>query len=258
MRQDDGTLTDRLLILEREMRWWKRGTVLLLLLLTVATLIGSVFQGGNVFEGQRILLKDSEGRVRVFIGDWGWGTDSIPMPGEPRYEDLSFPLPARDKPWGVHLFATDGTYLAGLKTIGLTKVSDGTTTDNGWLIIRDMTTESRIDLSAGGSYVDLDMRASAITHEQGAIEAEASRKKFNSAKSSKEREEAHLLKTPPRKQVRLFATEDQAQFSLSENNVPRLALGQTVLGEANGVTSHRPLSSIVLFNDEGHVIRAWP
>ena len=183
----------------------------------------------------------------------------LPAPESFRYKELTSPLRRTESDhWGVHIFATDGTYLAGLKTQGLTHFSNGVTSDNGWLILRDMKTESRIDMAVGDTYADFAMKASSLTHEQDAKEGEAFRKQWNSAKSAQERRIALLLRTPAEKEARIFATKDQAQLNLGEHGISRLALGQSVLTDKDGVETHRPLSSMVLFDKEGKVLRTFP
>lgn len=247
-----SVLIDRVTRLEREMRWWKCATLTVLLVGLGAILTGLGSSQDKVLEVHRLVVKDPDGKIRIVLGDWGQYI-SAPLPSDLRYQDVNQLFSWERHPWGLHIFSPSGRQLGRLSSFPLSG-----TEDSGTLFLTDEKTVSEATLSVMNSYADLRLKASRLTPEQDRKEQEAFAKKINSAKSDQERMQAFSLRTPAEREAMLILTDRQANFNLWENGTSRLLLGQTVLRDQHDVETHRPLSSIVLFDKEGKVLRTFP
>jgi hypothetical protein len=252
-----ASMIQRVELLECSLRRWQRGTLGILLVALAGMLMGLEAQSTKVVTAERFIVKRSDGKILAILGDWAGDAISIPEPGESGYETAELGLGTRAggyRYWGLHLFGANGKYLAGLRT----SPSEFHQDDNGWLVLKDAETTSRIDLAVGSAYADLHMRAASLSHADYDREWDEYIKKWKSAKTPEEKLQAESLKTPAEKEARLVMTNEHASLSLHEKGMSRIVLGQTVLKGANEVEESRPLSSLVLFDRKGKVVHELP
>lgn len=251
------SLIDRISELERSVRRLTAG--LMIVLLVGLAFVTMAFMPGKekVIEAQRFIVKDNDGNVRAILGDWY--ELPAPKPSSDKYSQLALTsIDIKGTRVGLHIFATDGSYLAGLRTSGLAEYSNGTIGDSGRLSLLDMTTDSRIDMAVGNSYTDIELKSTKVTRKQAEREDDEFSKIWNAAKSDRDFDRAHGAKTPPARETRLFMTDDRSLFTMSEKGLVRVAIGQSVLMGHADIKQHRPLSSLVLFDGKGEVIRSIP
>jgi len=68
MTQDRVSIVERIDLLEREVRRWRRAAVILTAFVVALATMAHAYPGARVLEAQRFVLKDSQGRVRVELG----------------------------------------------------------------------------------------------------------------------------------------------------------------------------------------------
>jgi hypothetical protein len=72
---DLHVVLDRISKLEAQNRRLKKGTIATLAILSAIILMGQVAPSPRVLEGQRFVLKDSDGNVRGWMGTIGKGSE---------------------------------------------------------------------------------------------------------------------------------------------------------------------------------------
>jgi hypothetical protein len=265
--QQIGALTQRLARLEQEIqqcrgenRRWKRGAMLVLAAMLSIVLMGQGLPGQRVIEAEMFVLKDAEGRIRAVLGA----------------ERYSLP----NSNHGLHLYTSNGKHVASLS-----ESLDGA---GGQLALQAKNTASTAFLRVSEGSVGLHLRATDQTFEEAAREFETWRRSLNSIRTAEEQQ--RLIATEPFQGVRAEFTvasspkgssklelmrgswrgpRDSLQLSLlerapmlllkDETGTPRVVLGYAELGNrATGGVEQRPVSSLVLFDNQGKVIWQAP
>jgi hypothetical protein len=252
-------IVQRLDRLERENWYWKRATLLLLIVIASAIFMG---QAGKPFqreaeeiEAQRFVLKDSNGNKLGELGKNAYGH------------------------YGFRLFSKDGTYLAGL----LVK----TDSKDVRLELKDNISASDASLMVSNGVASLFLTGDEQTKEAWERKKEEYRIQYNTAKTEQERDsamykstshgvEARITVHPKgtssvaldygtgtswRNTIEMSLTKDrQPALHLSdEKGVWRAVLGYTTLERTTtGIVEQRPPSSLVLFDKNGGVIWRAP
>lgn len=259
------TLAQRLERLERENRWWRYGGLGSFLVLAATIMMGQVIPTARVVEAEKFMLKDWKGNIRAVLGPEMTHSPPIASAG------------AGIGTYGLHLYDSDGKYRAGIAETG-----PYSTPQKSWVLeLRDRNTPTSAYLGVSDGLARLDLRATNQSREVAEREDAEWRKKFNAAKTPKEREKLFPQRTNdvtvsltafPKGtssvsvrhglggELDLYLLNRRPSLNIEdEKGTSRVVLGQTKLeNKATGVTEERPLSSLVLFDKDGKVVWQAP
>jgi hypothetical protein len=241
-------LVQRMNRLEREVRHWRLGATMLLTCAVAVLVMGQTLLKPQVIEGQRFILKSPDGTIRAILGQHDF-TRKAPPTGEPQDYTKSSGLGT----WGLHIFGSDGEYVAGLMS---SYYSGG-----GSLMLNDKETASSAEFSVGHSYANLVLRAETRSRETSEWQWREFHKKREGAKTPKEKAEAYAIMPVEDSSVHIFvgASKDTpTALKLSEKGRDKVVLGSIDLSKPHGVVERRPLSSLVFSDKDGKVIWKAP
>jgi hypothetical protein len=259
---DADALELRVSRLEAQLRWWRRGGLAALIVAASLVLMGQARPFGKVVEAEKFIVRDSRGRIRAILGP---STSSL----KPSEHVIGLEQ-------GLFFYDDDGTYRASLRELDAPGKS--------WSFeMVGRSTYSSAHLTIGDGISALNLRASDQPKAEADREVEPFIKQFNAAKTGEERLKLMLSQKSnavsatvsafPRgtSSLRLshglggsfdmFLTKDrQVSINLTDpKGIDRVSVGNTKLEyPSTGVTEERPLSSVVLFNQDGKVVWKIP
>jgi hypothetical protein len=255
-----ATFSERLDRSERENRRWRLLSLCSTLTVGCFLLTGAASPGGRVVDTQALILRDGTGRIRAILGSANTYLD-VPSP-----QDL--PGPGE---YGLHIYSSDGRYLAGLA-----EVEDAS---GSQLALLAGKTPTKAGLLASDGLASLDLAATEQLREVAGREHAEWRKKFNAATVAqrykmgvsppypgvtadisafaKGQSSLSLRGSPSRSKEGLEFSLFQGHSRLSlmdDGGRDRIVLGNTAIErKASGVLEELPTSSIVLFDKRGRV-----
>lgn len=265
-----GTICQRLERLEREVRRWKAGATVLGILAGSVLLMGQSVPKSRVIEAEKFVLKDTKGKIRAILGpEW---TDHPAPTLEPRVFGL---IVVPGHAYGLHLYAEEGRYVAGLTGRG-----NG---EGASLELHDGKTPSSAYVTVGAGRASLNLAATEQTREVAERQEAEWGKRVRAAKTPEERwrlfesrpfdgitatlsafakgtssmylVRGSSLKTTGGAELRLLRDGRVGLSLTDEKGTTRAVLGHTSLErKRTGAVEQLPASSLVLFDKDGQVI----
>jgi hypothetical protein len=131
-------LSRKVAVLERQLRLWKSGTLLTVLLGLSVALMGVVYSPDKVVVAERFVLKDADGKIRAILGNASY------KPEETKAPDT---LPS----WGLHIYGPEE------EVAQLTSPNKG---EGGFFFVKNQSDTSGLYVSTSDSHALLQMTTS--------------------------------------------------------------------------------------------------